>query len=54
LAGTSFAYRVINIPEDQLDRVITVTPYFVVEIDGAEVTVYGEAQNATYRQVRGE
>ena len=56
LAGnvTSFAYRVINIPEDQLDRVITVTPYFVVEIDGAEVTVYGEAQNATYRRVRGE
>ena len=56
LAGdvTSFAYRVINIPDDQLDRVVTMTPYFVVEIDGVEVTVYGEAQNATYRQVRGE
>lgn len=51
---TSFAYRVIEIPEDQLDTTVTMIPYFVVEIDGEEVTLYGEAQNATYRQVRGE
>ncbi len=46
----SFAYRIINIPEDKRDTAITMTPYFVVEIDGQEVTIYGEAQSATYNE----
>ena len=43
-----FAYRITNIPEMAYDREITVTPYFVVLINGVETTIYGEAQIATY------
>jgi len=47
----SFAFRVINIPEDKYDVTITMTPYFVIEVDGEEITVYGESQSATYNEV---
>ena len=47
----SFAFRVINIPEDKYDVAITMTPYFVIEVDGEEITVYGESQTATYNEV---
>ena len=43
-----FAFRVINIPADKLDVDITMTPYFIVEIDGVQTTIYGEAQVASY------
>ena len=46
----SYAVRVINIPADKYDVTITATPYFVVEIDGQQVTIYGEAQKTTYNE----
>ena len=46
-----FAYRIINIPEDHLADEITMTPYFIIEIDGEIVTVYGEAQVGAYAEV---
>lgn len=46
----SFAYRVINIPETQFDTTLTMTPYLVIEVDGQEITVYGDAQSASYNQ----
>ena len=47
----SVAYRIINIPEANYGDAITMTPYFVVEMDGEQVTLYGEAETATYHQV---
>ena len=46
-----FAFRVINIPADKLDATITMTPYYVVEIDGEIVTIDGEAQTGSYAVV---
>ena len=43
-----FAFRVINIPENKLDVEITMTPYYVVEIEGVATTIYGEAQTGSY------
>ena len=47
----SFAVRVINIPDDKYDVTVTAKPYVVVEMDGKYVTIYGEAQTATYNAV---
>ena len=47
----SFAFRIINIPEGHHGTNITMTPYYVVEIDGEQITVYGEAQTASYDSV---
>ena len=49
----SVAYRVINIPADKLDVVITMTPYYVILIDGVETTIYGEAVSGSYTEVVG-
>ena len=46
----SFAVRIINIPDNQLDCVITARPYYVYEVDGVEIVVYGDAVSATYNQ----
>ncbi|MBR3778153.1 MAG: hypothetical protein IKL13_00295, partial [Clostridia bacterium] len=44
----SVAYRIINIPEQYHDALITMQPYFVIEIDGVETTVYGESYTCSY------
>ena len=44
----SFAVRLINIPDNQLDRVITATPYYVYAVDGEEIIVYGDAVSKSY------
>ena len=49
----SYAVRIINIPEANYDSEITAIAYFVVEIDGEQVTIYGEAQTATYNEILG-
>lgn len=49
--SVQFAIRIKNIPTDKLDVPITFTPYVVVEIDGVETTIYGEAQTSSYNQV---
>ena len=42
----SFAIRVINIPEDQLDRILYTRPYYIIEVDGEQIVVYGEVNSA--------
>ena len=46
-----FAYRIINIPEDHKADEITMTPYYIVEIDGEITTIYGDAQVGAYAEV---
>ncbi len=46
----SFAVRLINIPDNQLDRVIYARPYYVYEVDGEEIVVYGDAVSKTYNE----
>ena len=48
-----FAFRVINIPADKLDVEITMTPYYIVEIDGVATTLYGEAVVGSYAEIAG-
>ena len=43
----AFAARIINIPDTQLERVIYARPYYIVEVDGEQITVYGEIGSAT-------
>ena len=43
----SFAIRVINIPEDQLDRILYARPYYVIEANGEQIVIYGEMNSAT-------
>ena len=42
----SFAIRIINIPEDQLDRILYARPYYIIEVDGEQLVVYGEINSA--------
>ena len=44
----TFAVRIIRIPANCLDITITATPYFVIEANGIEYTVYGEALTNSY------
>ena len=48
-----FAFRIINIPADKLDVEIAMTPYYIVEIDGVETTLYGEAVTGSYAEIAG-
>ena len=50
--NAKFAFRVINIPADKLDVEITMTPYYIVEIDGTAITLYDTAQTASYNSVK--
>jgi len=47
----SYAVRIINIPTERYDAAITATPYFVIEVDGQAVTVYGEPQTQSFNGV---
>ena len=49
--NAKFAFRIINIPADKLGVEITMTPYYVVEIDGVATTIYGEAETSSYNAV---
>ena len=51
--GTTYAIRVKGIPTDKYDVPITFTPYFIVEIDGVEVTLYDDAVTASYNGIMG-
>ena len=46
-----FAYRIVNIPADKLDVEITMTPYYIVEIDGEIVTIEGNAVIGAYAEI---
>lgn len=43
----AFAVRIINIPDTQLERTIYARPYYIVEVDGKEVTVYSDIDAAS-------
>ena len=43
----AFATRIINIPDDQLERTIYARPYYIVEVDGEEIVVYGDVDSAS-------
>ncbi len=44
----SFAIRIIDIPDKGKDTLVTARPYYVYEVDGEEIVVYGAARSATY------
>ena len=46
----SFAVRLVEIPDNQLDREITATPYYVYEVDGEEIVVYGDIVSKSYNE----
>lgn len=43
----AFAVRIINIPDNQLERTIYARPYYIVEVDGEEIVVYGDVDSAS-------
>ena len=47
----AFATRIINIPNVALDYPIYARPYYVIEVDGQEVTIYGEINTSSCREV---
>ena len=49
--ATTYAIRVINVPDDKWDVEITFTPYFILEIAGEQVTLYGEPVTTSYNGV---
>ena len=50
-AAVSFAVRIINIPDANKDNTITAVPYVVLEVDGEQIVVEGEAQSGTFNGV---
>ena len=46
-----FAVRITKLPEEALGRAIACRPYVVLEKDGVETTVYGNADISTYNAV---
>ena len=42
----AFATRIVNIPESALDRIIYARPYYIIEVDGEQLVVYGEIDSA--------
>ena len=43
----AFATRIINIPDTALNRKLYVRPYYIVEVDGEQITVYGDVDSAS-------
>ncbi len=48
--AVSFAIRIINIPENGKDTVVTARPYYVFEVDGEEIVIYGDSVSKSYNQ----
>ena len=53
ITSAQYAIRVVNIPEGKENVEITFTPYYVIEVDGETITVYGEAETASYSEKLG-
>lgn len=43
----AFAVRIINIPDTALERTIYARPYYIIEVDGEEIVVYGDVDTAS-------
>ena len=50
-ASASYAVRIINIPDAGVATEIYARPYYVYELNGEEVIVYGDTQNDSYEHV---
>ena len=46
-----FAVRIVNIPDANVGTQIYARPYYIYEINGEQVTVYGNAENESYEAV---
>ncbi len=46
-----FAVRIINIPDEHVGTQIYARPYYTYEIDGEQVTIYGDVEDENYEQV---
>ena len=53
-SSMGYAVRVINIPDAHTSTEIYARPYYVYNVDGEEVTVYGVMNHANYDGVTGE
>lgn len=47
-ASTAFAVRITNIPDSKTDAAIYARPYYVFDLNGTEITVYGDIVGASY------
>ena len=50
-SNTSYAVRIVDIPDAYTDRVIYARPYYTYEVDGEQVTVYGDIESDSYDHV---
>ena len=48
-----YAIRIVDIPDSGADVAIYVRPYYTYELDGEQITIYGETVNANYNEVEG-
>lgn len=46
--SAAFAVRITNIPENKRDAAIYARPYYVFDLNGTEITVYGDVVGASY------
>jgi len=49
--ATSFAVRIVNIPDSGVSTTIYARPYYTYELDGELVTVYGTTESDSYEHV---
>ena len=49
--ATSYAVRIINIPDSGVGTTIYARPYYTYELNGEQVTVYGTIENDSYEHV---
>ena len=49
--GFAFAVRIINIPDHGASQTITARPYYIYDMDGKELTVYGQPIADSYTNV---
>ena len=49
--ATSYAVRIVNIPDSGVGTTIYARPYYTYELDGEQVTVYGTTESDSYEHV---
>ena len=49
--ATSYAVRIINIPDSGVGTTVYARPYYTYELGGEQVTVYGTVENDSYEHV---
>ena len=49
--STSYAVRIINIPDSGVGTTVYARPYYTYELNGEQVTIYGTVENDSYEHV---